>query len=111
MEPGNKQNTGRWKKGESGNKSGRPKVPKELQSRIRSVFPEVIEFWIETMKDETARVDYRLRASENLADRAYGKAPQQVDANIETHETVDISKLSKKDKEGILALAILQADD
>lgn len=65
-----------WKKGQSGNPNGRPKIVTEFRDRARKATDEsVIKAWI--LEVET-RGDNWLKASELLAAYGYGKPTQAI---------------------------------
>ena len=71
-----------FKKGESGNPGGRPKVIAELRELARAYAPDVINELARLAvkaKSETARVS----AIRELLDRGYGKATQVLEAENE----------------------------
>jgi Family of unknown function (DUF5681) len=66
-----------WKKGQSGNPSGRPKVFEEFQNLLRKDTPAAVAELIKLMTE--SKDDYvRLAAIHEFFDRAYGKAAQPV---------------------------------
>jgi len=67
-----------WEPGQSGNPGGRPKMPPELLQRLRDFTPRVIEIWQEIANDTRLKPEPRLRATELIAERAYGKPPQDL---------------------------------
>ena len=76
-----------FKKGQSGNPSGRPKTPREVVDMCREATPEAIRRVIELMKDRDQPGRVILRAAELLLDRAYGKAPVIVEENLRITQT------------------------
>ena len=72
-----------FKPGQSGNPGGKVKMPKELIAKCRDMTDEVLEFWIATMRDSDAKGSDRLKASENLIERGFGKTAQVVEFNGE----------------------------
>lgn len=88
------------------NPGGRPKVPKEIVATCRELTPEVVEFWRDRMRDEGAKDADRLRASENIFDRAYGKAVQAVEASISEPRAVDTTTLTDAQRDALAALAV-----
>jgi hypothetical protein len=77
--PQNRDGSGRWPKGVSGNPGGRRKGQAELSKSARTLVGEggeaLIQIWWSIANDPMRRDADRLRASELLADRGWGKAP------------------------------------
>lgn len=95
-----------FEKGKSGNPSGRPKIPDELKSRLKDICPEVVQFWYDTLKDPEAKLNERIKVSELIFERAYGKAPQSLDVNANVEQTrVDLSGVPD-DQLGVLLTAV-----
>jgi hypothetical protein len=67
-----------WKPGQSGNPGGRPKMPPELKEMLKKVAPELFQVAIDIAKDKKSKNTDRLRATELLLDRVYGKSPQPI---------------------------------
>lgn len=78
MTPGikKKTNRGRWKPGESGNPSGRPKIDPDLVAACRALTLNAVEVLKAVMTDDHATPSSRVSAAEAILDRAWGKAPQ-----------------------------------
>jgi hypothetical protein len=68
---------GRWKKGESGNPSGRPRESHELKELARSHGEHCINRLVELTKDKNGKV--AVTACSILLDRGYGKAVQTIE--------------------------------
>jgi hypothetical protein len=72
---------GGWKKGQSGNPGGRPKIAAEIKELARTytdVAINTLKCICERGKSESARV----AAAGVLLDRGWGKAAQTIDANV-----------------------------
>jgi hypothetical protein len=81
----------RWKKGESGNPKGRPKLP-NLKDVISAVLGDekdgksAAEAILMALRNKAIKGD--VRAAELLLDRAYGKAKQDVDVEMRMQEVL-----------------------
>lgn len=76
-----------WKKGESGNPSGRPKVVQELRELAREHTATALNTLIELMQnDPNGKV--RLEAANSVLDRGYGKPSQSVCVDADVRSTV-----------------------
>ena len=67
-----------WKPGQSGNPGGRPKMPPELKEKLREASAEAFDVMIEIARNKSAKPADRIRASEILVERYYGKSPQPI---------------------------------
>lgn len=63
--------SGLFQKGQSGNPSGRPKIPEEIREMARAASPRALERAIELMGSADENVS--LKAINTVLDRAYGK--------------------------------------
>lgn len=67
-----------WKKGESGNRRGRPKTDKTIQElalkHSEDAFEKIV--WLMDNSEDDKIV---LQAAEKILDRAYGRAPQAIE--------------------------------
>lgn len=70
-------NSGRFKPGQSGNPSGKPKTDKALVAQWKKMGARAMEIIAEL--SETGDKKTRLEAAKYLADRAYGKPGQSVE--------------------------------
>jgi len=82
--PQNRDRSGRFPKGISGNPGGRPQgLAKATREIVGEEGKKIAEFWWSIVQDETRRDSDRLEASRLLADRGWGKAavyqPQEGD--------------------------------
>lgn len=77
----------KWQKGQSGNPKGRPKLP-NLKQAIADVLAEkkdglqALDVVLKALRAKAMKGD--VRAIEVLLDRAYGKALQRVEADVNT---------------------------
>jgi hypothetical protein len=72
----------RWRKGQSGNPGGRPKVIGDLQEQARQWAPEALEALREIAASKDAPPSARVSAAVALLDRGYGKPAQSIDAKV-----------------------------
>lgn len=77
-----------FRKGQSGNPSGRAKTPPEFLAQARASAPEALQVAITLMRDEAADPKLRLQAAALVLDRAYGKAPQQIESEVNLNAEV-----------------------
>ena len=69
-------------KGQSGNPSGRPKIPEETKQKFAQGAVEGIDFWLETLRNVEAKWEHRDRAAEKLVAYGYGKPKEIVDIDL-----------------------------
>jgi len=63
-----------WRPGQSGNPSGKGKAHFDVAKQSRKSGPEVVRFWKDVMQDPKMPIGQRMRASENLMNRGFGKS-------------------------------------
>lgn len=80
-----------FKKGQSGNPGGRPKLSEEFKELARSKSVRALEVIIEIAENPLADYTYRLKACEIILDRAYGKPVQQVDTENKNNNAITIN--------------------
>jgi len=76
-----------FKPGQSGNPSGRPKIPKEVVDAARAHTTRAIEVLSEILNDVTAKAKDRISAANALLDRGWGKPVQAVSVGGDTDDT------------------------
>jgi Family of unknown function (DUF5681) len=67
-----------FKKGQSGNPGGRPKVVAEVKELARAHTSEAIETLVSIMTNPKSAPAARVSAANALLDRGYGKPPQHI---------------------------------
>jgi len=73
----NRDASGRFVPGQSGNPSGRPKVAPELRAAAQEVSIEGLKVLTGIMRDEKAPQNARINAVQAIWDRGFGKPDQQ----------------------------------
>ena len=91
-----------FKKGQSGNPSGKPKIIIEVARAAREYTQEALETLHKAMTAEKAPWAARISAACAILDRGWGRAPQQ----IEIRRRVDPESLSDADLAAIIAEGI-----
>jgi hypothetical protein len=71
-----------FKKGQSGNPGGRPKVVAEVKELAREHTAEAIQTLVSIMDNPKAAPASRVSAANALLDRGYGKPPQHVTGEV-----------------------------
>lgn len=87
--PANRNKSGQFKKGKSGNPSGRKPIPPEIKEALTSLVPRAVDRLkeiVETSNDEKVII----QAVNVVLDRVYGKPLQAVDMKSENDHTVNI---------------------
>lgn len=82
--PKRKATAGSFKAGQSGNPGGRPKEVGHVKELAKSFTEEAIQTLAQIMRSEDQPAAARVKASECLLDRAWGKS--------ESHATVTVNK-------------------
>lgn len=82
-----------WKPGQSGNPKGRPKDPErdKLRQMARTHTEAALNTVVDIMNDTTAKPGIRLKAAQEVLDRAWGKAaplPPEVEEEAKTVTTM-----------------------
>ena len=88
-----------FKKGESGNPAGRPKLDPELKTFARSYTLEALTTVVQIMQDEKQPASARIRAAEMILDRGHGKAPQVIEP--ENYDIMTNAELNQRIRESL----------
>jgi hypothetical protein len=93
----------KFKKGQTGNPNGRPRKLPELDKLLAEVMGEekdglsAAEAILKALRAKATRGD--IRAAELLLDRAYGKAKQTIDNNLNITQPLVITLTASNDDE------------
>ena len=70
-----------FEKGKSGNPGGRKKIPDDVKEMLKGATPAACKLLCDTINDKNARIDLRIKCSEIVLDRVYGKPQQAVEVD------------------------------
>ena len=74
-----KENLRPWKKGQSGNPSGRAKIPEDAKAMLKAATPQAVKLLVDTLNNPKEKTETRVRCAETVLDRVYGKANQPIE--------------------------------
>ena len=77
-----------FKPGQSGNPSGRPKIPEDVRELIRAACPEAAKKLIKYMDHSNPKI--AMWAITEVLDRGYGKPIQMQDIQLDMSASLDI---------------------
>lgn len=90
----NRTENGKFKKGVSGNPGGRKAMSPELKEIFYAATFDAAKLLIAVINDCTEKTENRIKASEIVLDRVYGKAHQAIQAQVENSTNIDLSGLT-----------------
>ena len=78
-------NAGQFKKGDPRRgPGGRKKVPEDIREMLKGATPAACKLLCDTISDETARIELRVKCSEIVLDRVFGKPQQAVEVDAKS---------------------------
>ena len=86
--PANRNKSGQFIKGKSGNPEGRPKMPEDLKEAFRELTPAAVRALSEIINSPESKPVERIRAAEVILDRGWGKPTQSME--IETNKVPQV---------------------
>jgi len=63
-------------------------MPRGLREAAMAETPEMLKVLVKIAKDEKAPPSARVSAAESVISRAYGKAPQSMDMNVNVNQSI-----------------------
>src|SRR6476619_5015818 len=94
-----------FKKGQSGNPGGRPKVAAEVKELARAHTGVAIESLVSIMTNAKSAPAARVSAANALLDRGYGKPPQHLTGESGTSYVVRLPEVCATAEEWIASIA------
>ena len=102
----NRDRSGRWPRGVSGNPGGRPQsLARATRELVGEDGHKLAAFWFSIMQDETRRDSDRLEASRLLADRGWGKAAQFEPQEGDPLDLASLEEAAEEFRAAVLRLA------
>src|SRR6478672_6013047 len=93
-----------FKKGQSGNPGGRPKVVAEVKELAREHTAEAIETLVSIMTNPKSAPAARVSAANSLLDRGYGKPPQHITGDVAASYVARLPEPAKRAEEWMASL-------
>jgi hypothetical protein len=65
---------------------------------------QMVEFWLRILSDENQELSVRMQAAKELADRGFGRPPQEIQQEITSTHTIIAQRLTGLSDEDLMAL-------
>ena len=96
--PANRNESGKFVKGVSGNPSGRKPVPPDIKEMFKNATPNAVQLLIDTANNVEIDMKLRIDCADKILDRSLGKARQSLEADIKSEITTVLVSLEDKMK-------------
>jgi len=96
MEPANKEKTGKFKPGVSGNPSGRPKIPEDIKEACKAASIEAIDILLTLMRSEDTNAGERIKAATTILNRAWGTPAQSIELTGKDGGPIETMSVEKR---------------
>ena len=70
-----------FEKGKSGNPTGRPKIPDDVKEMLKGATPAACKLLCDTINNPNEKTELRVKCSEIVLDRVFGKPQQAVEVD------------------------------
>jgi hypothetical protein len=91
---GRKDHAGLFKKGQSGNPTGRPRVIAKVRDIAREYTEEAIDALVRVVRDKKSPAAAVVAAASAILDRGYGKPTQTIEANVNVLDKLQPTELA-----------------
>jgi len=92
----------RWKKGESGNPGGRPKLPADVREALSLAAPDALRFLVDFYQNPKNPPNERSKVAMYLVDKYYGKTPQPICGDLNTTLKIVVLDANAKIEDGVI---------
>ena len=90
-----------FKKGQSGNPGGRPKILADVREAARAHSVTAINALVEIIENKKAPPAARVAAANSILDRGFGKPESKIDANITRRAVIRAPEVCRTSEEWV----------